>query len=511
MRTSATASFSALAENYGDISKTLSRLVSNAKAAYNTALQQYGAAKMEFQDFASARQKVYIQLRESQEALNSLKTDSWSSVFENLRLSMMVDGLKIEYEKMGATYEELDQKRSAAYADYTAAFKEYMNALSQYDNALSDLKKETLATLKEENENLTTQITLYDSLFAKIRKGGTDTQIIAETIKQTLNSQLLSVQNDLLNVGTQIGSSLVSSISQGATKTDFLGNIKSWLKSQIISLAAYSEAFTDKIAGVGQKLISAVTGGGDKTSLNALKGELSGLYDSIESSVSGIYDIIDEVFPETADTISGSVDNISDSLSSFEKAMKSFKESVSDLGGDIAGEIVNGLTSGLSQGDFLSNMKDYLRKMLIQSAVYTESLKGEIEAIGKTISNAIQGGFTEDTMHDVRRDLSWVYEQANKAISSVDTVLGSVFSGYADGTTSALKGLHIVGERGPELVRFRGGERVYNATDTARMMSGGGKNTTMNVTFNNTTDTTAYTMVRQLRQYQREMAINGIL
>jgi hypothetical protein len=43
------------------------------------------------------------------------------------------------------------------------------------------------------------------------------------------------------------------------------------------------------------------------------------------------------------------------------------------------------------------------------------------------------------------------------------------------------------------------------------MMSGGGKNTTMNVTFNNTTDTTAYTMVRQLRQYQREMAINGIL
>jgi phage-related minor tail protein len=478
MRTSATASFSALAENYGDISKTLSRLVSNAKSAYNTAFQQYSAAESEFENYVKW-QRVFVQL--------------------------------MDPHKAKATYEKLDQKRSAAYADYTAAFKEYQDAVTQFNSALYDLKRETLATLKEENENLTTQITLYDSLFANIREGGMDTQIVAETIKQTLNTQLLSVQNDLLNAGTQIGSSLVSSISQGATKTDFLGNIKGWLKSQIISLAAYSEAFTDKIAGVGQKLISAVTGGGDKGSISALKGELSGLYDSIESSVSGIYDIIDEVFPETADTISGSVDNISDSLTSFEKAMKSFKESISDLGGDIAGEIVNGLTSGLSQGDFLSNMKDYLRKMLIQSAVYTESLKGEIEAIGKTISNAIQGGFTEDTMHDVRRDLSWVYEQANKAISSVDTVLGSVFSGYADGTTSALKGLHIVGERGPELVRFRGGERVYNATDTARMMSGGGKNTTMNVTFNNTTDTTAYTMVRQLRQYQREMAINGIL
>lgn len=510
MRTSATASFSALAENYGDISKTLSRLVSNAKTAYNTAFQQYSAAEFEFMDFSSERQKIYVMRHEAEEELNSLD-DSWSSaMFEKPRLKMLIAGLNIEYGKMGATYEELYQKRSAAYADYTAAFKEYQNALTQYNSALFDLKEETLSNLKEENENLTTQITLYDSLFANLGKGIQTTRIVAETIKQTLNTQLLSVQNDLLNVGTQIGSSLVSSISQGATKTDFLGNIKGWLKSQIISLAAYSEAFTDKIAGVGQKLISAVTGRGDKGSISALKGELSGLYDSIESSVSGIYDIIDEVFPETADTISGSVDSISDSLSSFEKAMKSFKESISDLGGDIAGEIVNGLTSGLSQGDFLSNMKDYLRKMLIQSAVYTESLKGEIEAIGKTISNAIQGGFTEDTMHDVRRDLSWVYEQANKAISSVDTVLGSVFSGYADGTTSALKGLHIVGERGPELVRFRGGERVYNATDTARMMSGG-KNTTMNVTFNNTTDTTAYTMVRQLRQYQREMAINGIL
>lgn len=511
MRTSATASFSALAENYGDISKTLSRIVSNAKSAYNAARQQYVAANSEFQDFGSARQELYIQILETQKKLNYLRhPKTVSEANEKRRLRRLETDLETEYKNMGATYVELSQKKDAAEADSIAAFKEYQKAVTQFNSEIFDLKEETLSTLKEENENLTTQITLYDSLFANIRKGGMDTQIVAETIKQTLNTQLLSVQNDLLNAGTQIGSSLVSSISQGATKTDFLGNIKGWLKSQIISLAAYSEAFTDKIAGVGQKLISAVTGGGNKGSISALKRELSGLYDSIESSVSGIYDIIDEVFPETADTISGSVDSIGDSLSSFEKAMKSFKESISDLGGDIAGEIVNGLTSGLSQGDFLSNMKDYLRKMLIQSAVYTESLKGEIEAIGKTISNAIQGGFTEDTMHDVRRDLSWVYEQANKAISSVDTVLGSVFSGYADGTTSALKGLHIVGERGPELVRFRGGERVYNATDTARMMSGG-KNTTMNVTFNNTTDTTAYTMVRQLRQYQREMAINGIL
>ncbi|MFF5973747.1 transglycosylase SLT domain-containing protein [Streptomyces sp. NPDC012769] len=51
-------------------------------------------------------------------------------------------------------------------------------------------------------------------------------------------------------------------------------------------------------------------------------------------------------------------------------------------------------------------------------------------------------------------------------------------SPYADGTTNATAGLHLVGEEGPELVtspgyaNFGGGETVYNATDTAAIMSG---------------------------------------
>lgn len=48
--------------------------------------------------------------------------------------------------------------------------------------------------------------------------------------------------------------------------------------------------------------------------------------------------------------------------------------------------------------------------------------------------------------------------------------------GYANGTGSAAPGLAMVGERGPELVSFRGGERVYNASQTRGMMTrrGGG-------------------------------------
>lgn len=44
--------------------------------------------------------------------------------------------------------------------------------------------------------------------------------------------------------------------------------------------------------------------------------------------------------------------------------------------------------------------------------------------------------------------------------------------GYWTGTKSATAGLAVVGERGPELVNFGGGERVYNHGDTERMLSG---------------------------------------
>jgi phage-related minor tail protein len=45
--------------------------------------------------------------------------------------------------------------------------------------------------------------------------------------------------------------------------------------------------------------------------------------------------------------------------------------------------------------------------------------------------------------------------------------------GYASGTMSAAAGWAMVGEEGPELVRMRGGERVFDAGRTGRMMEGG--------------------------------------
>jgi hypothetical protein len=88
-----------------------------------------------------------------------------------------------------------------------------------------------------------------------------------------------------------------------------------------------------------------------------------------------------------------------------------------------------------------------------------------------------------------------------------------IIDALATGTNNARKGLTLVGEQGPELVRFNGGEQVLNTRNTQNALAdmGASKSNVFNVTFNNTQDTTAFAMLQQLKQYNRQLAFNGII
>jgi len=58
------------------------------------------------------------------------------------------------------------------------------------------------------------------------------------------------------------------------------------------------------------------------------------------------------------------------------------------------------------------------------------------------------------------------------ALNATPTVGGG--RGYASGVLAAPPGLAWVGEDGPELINFKGGERVYNNNESMAMISGGG-------------------------------------
>lgn len=70
----------------------------------------------------------------------------------------------------------------------------------------------------------------------------------------------------------------------------------------------------------------------------------------------------------------------------------------------------------------------------------------------------------------------------------------AIDGGYAAGTTNATPGWHMVGENGPELAYFSGGETVLNARDTAAVLGGTGPvnvNLNINVAGSATPETVA--------------------
>lgn len=75
----------------------------------------------------------------------------------------------------------------------------------------------------------------------------------------------------------------------------------------------------------------------------------------------------------------------------------------------------------------------------------------------------------------IRDPLANIYAGMNYAVNRYGSRWPQALSGtkgYWTGTLSASPGMALVGERGPELVDFRGGERVYNSQETEGILSG---------------------------------------
>lgn len=410
------------------------------------------------------------ELKNLQDSIKDMETIKWYDVF-TFGITGIVRNIKLANE-----------------------YKELEDLISNIQKEIDNLANKTLKNLNTAIEETQSNIAVMMNLLA----GQTDTtkQLSISFQLNNITEQLYNFIDSISSIGADIGSTLVSSMVDGATKTDFLSDMKDYIGSRLMQLAVYTESFQEALANVGADLAEALVTGGD---LSNIRNQLEELFDSASQSASKASALLDEAFGD-----------IEESVDTVTSAMSKFWDSINDLGGDIANELISGLTEGLEQGDFLESMQTYIKKMLIQTVVYTESMKAEIEAIGKAISKGLTEGFSDTSLHEIRRDLSYIFQQANTAVNSIDSLLDNVFSGYAMGTNNATAGLHLVGEAGPELVRFHGGEQVYNAQKTAGMLHGK-SGSVFNVTFNNTADTTAYAMMKQLKSYNRELAFNGII
>ena len=152
----------------------------------------------------------------------------------------------------------------------------------------------------------------------------------------------------------------------------------------------------------------------------------------------------------------------------------------------MAGQIASSLAGGIAKIFTSIFTKDF----------WVDMLKSFGSALGEIIKSAFSGFSGSGGGFDI--------------MGFIDPI--GIRNWFADGTQNAPAGLSVVGEAGPELVKFRGGEQVINNKNTQKLLSGANGNTNnFNVTFNNLKDTSAFAMMNQFKQYNRQMAINGII
>jgi hypothetical protein len=144
------------------------------------------------------------------------------------------------------------------------------------------------------------------------------------------------------------------------------------------------------------------------------------------------------------------------------------------------------------------------------TAKTTESTVGTVNSKktdSENLSNATSGGVklavdSADTVAKIP------YVGAALAVAMFATVIGLVAAqvnkakGHALGTGNSSPGYFWVGEKGPELMRFRGGEKVLSHEQSIRATSGGsgGMNIKLTVNGNMDRNTADYT-VKRLRKF----------
>ena len=116
----------------------------------------------------------------------------------------------------------------------------------------------------------------------------------------------------------------------------------------------------------------------------------------------------------------------------------------------------------------ISTMETSLQEMDMSEEAIAAA-KSTMTSYADTIST--QGAFAVANAVSIANQVREALQSASTTINIGVSGGGTTGTGYASGTDFATPGWHLVGENGPEIVEFGGGETVYPADETARMLA----------------------------------------
>ena len=497
-----------------DITDTTDAAINNANERKKIETSTYKGIET---DAGHAYQKISDwDLKLLQQELGTLK--EYSNKYHNVSLELIeaerqkaheADTTGAEREKINKYYDkqvELENKRH---------YKAIFNQVSGISDKISNVFKKMATTVGS----------IFSSIFNKLVSAisGVFTKLFTDNLDDLLE-QLLKFEDSILTFfvetlpnlpaffesALQSVGVLLESILQVITPervTEIIMNIMS-------KITEYAPKIIEMISKTVLQLIEGIT-----KALPGITKTISTIIEEIAKVLPQLIEGITKALPEIIKTMSTIVVEIAKALpqliqsliTAFIEILKNPKEIA-----DMVMALINGFVEIFKVlmkniGPLLDALLPVIGTLIVEivkaiPSILTSmatALGQAVAAIGKHIINLLI-----DVLNNLLDGLSnawtWIPGLKGKGLPHIPHL--------ATGTDNARRGLTLVGEAGPELVNFRGGEQVLNNHNTQKALAGMGGNTNeFNVNFYNTKDTSAYALVSEFKQYNRQMAINGII
>ena len=447
---------------------------------------------------------------ESADALSYMALAGWNTQ----SVPSLADDIDLETDSIKGGTEALRQHTDAYVADAKAqARQDYLNTLyEKYRDVLSESAENEVklnaAKAKVEKSNAG-MVTSYDKLLATL--GMTDEQFkltystvqdipwrsMGEDVQQ-LRSEYLSYSADLVTARREV-ENYTEAMAQDQEAVDAAQTEYQEAAAAINGMADAQDSAADSTEDVAAALSAA------QNNIQGIISAYNEAYDAALKSVSGQYDLWDtaeKIVATSASSINSALESQITYWDSYNQNLESLNARAADIDGlsaviasfaDGSKDSVNAIAGMASASDAdlakmvqnyqelqeaqkttsesmadletgMSNAMDEIAQNVADSVADMNLSDKAKESAQATIQGFVDGA--EGMLPRVQTVFSKIASAASTALAGAGGSYSGNFPGYAVGTESAAPGFAIVGENGPELVYFNGGETVLTAPET---------------------------------------------
>ena len=461
----------------------------------------------------------YISKLESIEAATGGNTAGNAEYHDTLaRLSALVpslaDDIDLETDSIKGGTEALRQHTDAYVADAKAqARQDYLNTLyEKYRDVLSESTENEVklnaAQTKVEKSNAGMAAS-YDKLLTTL--GMTDEQFkstygtvqdipwrtMGEDVQQ-LRSEYLGYSEDLVTARREV-ENYTAAIAQDQEAVDAAQTEYQEAEAAINGMADAQDSAADSADDVAAALSAA------QDDIQGIISAYNEAYDAALKSVSGQYDLWDsaeKVVATSASSINAALESQITYWDSYNQNLESLNARAADIDGlsaviasfaDGSKDSVNAIAGMAAASDSdLAKMVDNYQKLQEAQDVTSESMadletgmSNAMDEIAQNVADSVADmNLSDEAKESAQATIQGFVDGAEGMLPRVQTVFSKIAAaasnalagasgsssgnipGYAVGTESAAPGFAIVGENGPELVYFNGGETVLTAPET---------------------------------------------